>query len=212
MLYLLTGEIQTGKTRWLTRMLDRLVDQGVDAAGVIAPGVWRECADGFEKLGIDNVLLPERERVAFGWRSDLKRDQGQYDANSQSARAQLAWAIDDAAIARVNRHFDQLAHQERRMLAAGHVPARPRLLVVDELGRLELMRGEGLTSAMRRLDQGSTALYPSALIIVRAALVDAAHERFAAVPWGGIEMMAPDDDSARRLSRALARPTQETPR
>lgn len=212
MLYLLTGKIQTGKTRWLEHVLDRLADRGVDAAGVIAPGVWRERTCGFEKLGIDNVLLPERARISFGWRADLKRDKGGYDANSQSVRAQLAWAIDDVAIERVNRHFERISQQERRMLAAGRAPAHPRLLVVDELGRLELMRGEGLTAAMRRLDRGATALYPSALVIVRAALVEKARERFAAAPWGGIEAIAPDGASARMLSRALLGSTPETPR
>ena len=64
MLFLLTGEVQIGKTRWLESLVTELADRGVPCAGVLAPGQWvpseGEHADenGYEKLGIDNVLLP----------------------------------------------------------------------------------------------------------------------------------------------------------
>ena len=64
MLFLLTGEVQIGKTRWLESLVTELADRGVPCAGVLAPGRWvpseGEHADenGYEKLGIDNVLLP----------------------------------------------------------------------------------------------------------------------------------------------------------
>ena len=41
MLYILTGEIQTGKTRWLQALIDKLAEKGVPLEGVLAPGVWR---------------------------------------------------------------------------------------------------------------------------------------------------------------------------
>lgn len=40
MLYMLTGEIQTGKTRWLARRVDEARAAGIDVHGVLAPGVW----------------------------------------------------------------------------------------------------------------------------------------------------------------------------
>ena len=76
MLFLLTGDVQIGKTRWLERLAAELSGDGVQVAGVLAPGVWRVrephevpgerglAGEGrFEKLGIDNVLLPGGERV-----------------------------------------------------------------------------------------------------------------------------------------------------
>ncbi|MFR8830425.1 MAG: hypothetical protein ACLVHC_03640, partial [Eggerthella lenta] len=70
MLFLLTGDVQIGKTRWLERLAAELSGDGVQVAGVLAPGVWRVrephevpgerglAGEGrFEKLGIDNVLL-----------------------------------------------------------------------------------------------------------------------------------------------------------
>ena len=187
MLFVLTGGIQTGKTRWLGRLVEALGAEGVRCAGVMAPGVWRkrrcgtalsagELAVGsraessFEKLGIDNVLLPGGERVPFARRVDLACQAGAYDSRSQSARAGLGWAIDDAAIARVNAHFRELAAkagpeieaaESVGMSVSGVGSADPSLadarqhvaslLIVDELGRLELRRGEGRLSRGKRL-------------------------------------------------------------
>ncbi len=274
MLFLLTGDVQTGKTRWLAALADELASGGVDVAGVLAPGVWREHGRAgkgrFEKLGIDNVLLPTGERIAFARRRDLALAEGSFDPTSQSAAAQLAWEISDDAIARVNAHFDALAHGAAApadcarpavsaapacsALPAGSAtpvvsahptaPARPAdsvlpavpacpalpdevfhvkhsfaqtnvsretsgaveacetrsgLLVVDELGRLELMHDGGLVSATALLAQGPRTGFRHAIAVVRGWLLPRAEERFAAA-WGGAQAIAPDD-----ASRALVR-------
>ena len=41
MLFILTGDVQTGKTRWLESLIDSLNENGISAQGVLAPGVWR---------------------------------------------------------------------------------------------------------------------------------------------------------------------------
>lgn len=204
MLFILTGDIQTGKTRWLERVLGTLRSQGVQSAGVLAPGVWSDhgpdAAPRYEKLGIDNVLLPENTRIPFARRLDLARVDGDYDENSQAARAQLAWAIDDEALARVNEHFDFL--EKRASEQDAHTPTS--LLVVDELGRLELLRGEGLVSAMRMLDSGATPAFPHALVIVRADLLEIALQHFAAVPWNGTCAIGPNDEGEKLLVEACS--------
>ena len=222
--------MQIGKTRWLGALADELASEGVAVAGVLAPGVWRECGlagEGrFEKLGIDNVLLPAGERVAFARRRDLALAEGSFDPTSQSAAAQLAWEISDDAIARVNAHFDALArgdarrtHPENpadpaRMFHVKHSFAQTDvsretsragktsagLLVVDELGRLELMRDGGLTAATALLERGPASGFPHALAVVRDWLCPCAEERFAPA-WGGAEVLAPDE-RARALVRA----------
>lgn len=210
MLFILTGDVQTGKSRWLERTLAELAGDGVEARGVVAPGVWRrrepgEPAEGrplgsgqgdYEKLGIDNVLLPQGERLPFARRRDLAQREGAFDPASQSAAARLAWEIPDEAIDRVNAHFEVLA----RRIAAGE--GRPGLLVVDELGRLELERGCGLTSAVDLLDCGPTAVCPHAVVVVRERLLGCARERFATA-WGGCEPLAPDDAARTAVRRAF---------
>lgn len=244
MLFVLTGEVQTGKTRWLGRLAARLAAEGVRCAGVLAPGVWRPRAEGaalsaedlhaggraegaFEKLGIDNVLLPCGERIPFARRADLARDAGAFDCASQSARAGLGWAIDDAAIARVNAHFRELAAEAGAAAEIGEagvagrfdsgpVPADPSqvppcpvpcpsaasLLVVDELGRLELVRGEGLIEAMALLDRGPTPAFPHALVVVREDLLPIARERLAPA-WGVLRSIRPDEEGVDQVRAAL---------
>ena len=202
MLFLLTGVVQIGKTRWLESLMAELAAFGVPCAGVLAPGQWvpstgpRADANGFEKLGIDNVLLPSGERIPFARRGDLARADGTFDEESQAARAELAWHIDDAAIDRVNAHFDEIEitahasaaapvgakpHSERSAEGAeSKDPSRaPGLLIVDELGRLEIWRGGGLTSAVALLAHGPTPAFPHALAVVRDYLLEDTEALFA---------------------------------
>lgn len=205
MLFLLTGEVQTGKTRWLEALVAELAVAGVPCAGVLAPGHWvpsageRADGNGYEKLGIDNVLLPDGERIPFARRSDLARAEGAFDEESQAARAELAWHISDDALARVNAHFDELADSSRRERSAAgteskDLPGVSGLLIVDELGRLEIWRDEGLTSAVRLLWRGPSPAFPHALVVVRDYLVDDA-ETLLAPAWPEITRIAPDEAS-----------------
>ena len=201
MLFVLTGRVQIGKTRWLEAVLGELAAEGVPAYGVTAPGTWvpsagpEADANGFEKLGIDQVLLPGGERIGFARRRDLAQADGTYDAASQSARAQLAWAIDDAALARVNAHLASLESH-----AGEDVPG---LLVIDELGRLELERDGGLTEALALLGRGPTPSWPHALVVARDSLAEVASERFGS-PWGGARLIAPGDGGRATLRAALS--------
>ena len=204
MLFILTGNVQIGKTRWLGRTLEMLENRGVTPYGVIAPGIWIEHTSDsgvtYEKLGINNELLPQHEIIPFARRADLAAEDATGKSCTQAQRAQLAWAIEDDAIDRVNAHFDELAMR----LADGQPDEQGRgLVVVDEFGRLELLRDEGLTSAMRVIEQGATPRAPHALIIVREQLLDIALERFASANWGGIQPISPNDDAQRALADAF---------
>lgn len=212
MLFLLTGEVQIGKTRWLEKLVADLAERGVPCAGVLAPGQWvasageRADGNGYEKLGIDNVLLPVGERVPFARRGDLARADGTFDKDSQAARAELAWHISDAAIERVNAHFEKL----RSLACAESVPEsegsprlrRPGLLVVDELGRLEIWRGGGLTEAVALLAEGPSAAFPHALVVVRDYLADDAEALLADV-WPDRIRIAPDESGRAAVLSAV---------
>lgn len=199
MLFILTGDIQIGKTRWLKNTCQKLAADGIPCAGVVAPGVWVPSehgdANGFEKLGIDNLLLPQGERITFARRRDLAQAEGTFDPSSQSAQMQLGWEISDEAISQVNAHFGSIA-------ARSHQNDRQSLLVVDELGRLELMRNQGLTSALALLDEGPSSAFPHALIVVRDVLVDLARERFAPA-WGDPTLVGPTQVAEETIRRAF---------
>lgn len=69
--------------------------------------------------------------------------------------------------------------------------------MVDELGRLELLRGCGLTNALAILDAGPTPQFPHAIAVVRETLLDKARRRFEP-RWGKPIAIGPDD-AARKL-------------
>lgn len=191
MLLVLTGEVRSGKTRWLQARLGELRARGVPCRGVVAPGVWREVPgpggrDGaggaatYEKLGIDNVLLPDGGRVRL--------------ARPAVPGSELAWEFDDGAMARVNAHL--------RALGAVARTGAPGLLVVDELGPLELRRHEGLVEAVALLSAGPAPAWPHALVVVRAALVGEAAGLFGPA-WGGARLVRADAAGAGALREVL---------
>lgn len=191
MLLILTGNVQIGKTRWLQRAVRELEAAGIGCCGVLAPGVWVKHDDGsLEKTGIDNLLLPGHDIVPFARRTDLAEQDGNYVAESQAGRARLRWHISDDAIARVNEHFRALEDGTFRLDAAKNV------LFVDELGQLELLRGEGLTEAMNMLEHGPRGVYEHAIVIAgdKFGLPDRTEELFGDI-WGGCTRIAPDDDA-----------------
>lgn len=180
MLAIITGTRQVGKTRWLERFIESATQSGLRCVGLISPGVWIDAPhDELEKTGINARLLPEGEEFVCALRRDLaSEDSNQF---SQADKAQLGWRVYDDAIERVNAHFDALR-------AEGLLPED--ILVVDEIGTLELMHGTGFTSALRMLDdptcataheEGTSNL--NAIIIMRPELLDQTKERLAPV-WG----------------------------
>ena len=174
MLFLLTGEVQIGKTRWLEKLVADLAERGVLCAGVLAPGQWvasageRADGNGYEKLGIDNVLLPGGERVPFARRDDLARAEA--DAESEVPPP----------------------------------PRQPGLLVVDGLGRLEIWRGGGLTEAVALLREGPTTAFPHALVVVRDYLADDAEALLAAAWPDRIRIAPDESGRAAVLSAVRA--------
>lgn len=281
MLFLLTGDVQIGKTRWLESLCASLQAAGTCVAGVVAPGQWVPRPEGqpggkhgfdgagrFKKLGIDNVLLPQSKRIEFARRRDLAAKGKAFAEGTQAKAAKLGWAISDTAIAQVNAHFAVLAKQagiapadsdanapataqaevdasavasaavaaetaaetsplaqtstdeptvaataakaEGNVLAAAPAANEAKLaphamLVMDELGRLELLRGCGLTNALAILDAGPTPQFPHAIAVVRETLLDEARRRFEP-RWGKATVIGPDD-AARNLVLETARAT-----
>lgn len=229
MLLLLTGAIQSGKTRWLQRVVARVQASGTTVSGVLAPGVWERDANGaLVKLGIDNLLLPQGETVHFGMRRDVGSASNlgasgmageAMQASDAGARAGLSWRIPDEAIAQVNAHLDNLTDQaQASQRQAQELPAtgcgtgadsvaskdapRGSLLVIDELGRLELERGEGLSSALKLLALGPTPAFPVALVVVRAWLMEKACALLEPA-WGRPCVIAPDQEGEKLLVDAL---------
>lgn len=143
-LYIVTGKSGSGKTHFLEHKKFQSV------AGVIAPGVWK---DG-EKIGIDNILLPDNKVVHLATKKPL-----------DSAGYSRKWKFDDDALEVVNKHFLTISNYQT--------------LIVDELGPLELEQGRGLTNAVSLLKELPCK---EAYIVVRPSLLDIAKKTFAMWP------------------------------
>lgn len=201
MLYLLTGDIQTGKTRWLESLVGVLADADIVTYGVLAPGVWvpstNEHADanGFEKLGIDNVLLPSGDRIRLAVRGDIARAQGMDLDGVKGAAKGMRWHFDSDALQQVNDYLSNISAIAKQDDNA--------LLVIDEIGPLELA-GEGLTNATALLKAGPQGPIKDALVVVRETLLDAAEKEFAPA-WGEVERIAPTEKESLEILQHFAR-------
>jgi len=142
MLALVTGEIGCGKTTACRRALAQLRARGVAPSGILTP----PRLDGHgHKVGIDIVdLSTDQTRLLANYDAGGGETVGRYTFD----QAALRWAI-------------------ARLKAA--VDAGPALLVVDEIGPLELTHGGGFVDMLDPLADPQRV--PHGLVIVRAACV-----------------------------------------
>lgn len=138
---LLTGPVGVGKTTVAQRVVDLARRRGLACAGLLAPAMVDDCG---QKVGIWGVDVRSSERRILA-RTDLDLEGPAIGPYSFEAAA-LAWAvtvIDDA------------------MGACD-------LLVMDEIGKLELWHGIGLAPILPRLASGQAS---RSLVLVRTALL-----------------------------------------
>ena len=165
---ILTGAPGTGKTTTCRRLLDHARTLGLDCAGIFCPARF----DGGVKVGIDVV--------------DARTDEGRRLADVDELPGRLRagpYRFDEEAV----------AWGVARLGAA--CPCD--VLFVDEIGPLEMDRGEGWTNALEVLRLGE---YRLAVAVVRPSLVDAVR---AAVGVSGTVVVRPDVAPGRGSVRDL---------
>jgi len=153
-LVLVTGDTGVGKTTVVERVVALARGRGYVCAGLSSPA---HIVDG-RKIGIEavNLCSGERRLLARVATEEAGVQVGRYTFDP----AVIAWAD--------------------RVLAAA-LAARPDLLVVDEIGPLELERGGGLASVLEPLAAGCV---PRALVVVRTRLLDTLQARLQGCPVG----------------------------
>lgn len=140
MIILLTGESGSGKTTLCARLAATLRARGVDVAGVLT---LPRFADG-EKIGME---------VA-----DVRT----------GARLPLAeWAPRGAGTADLRWKFDETALEHGAHILRAAFPCD--VLIVDEVGPLELIHSKGWTVALQVLQRQN---YRNALVVIRPHLVE----------------------------------------
>lgn len=149
-LFLVTGACGTGKTTLCRALAGEAIALGRHVCGVLSPPVF----DSGRKVGINLIDLATRETRLLARRREP-------DAREAGGVETTEWRFDPVV----------LAWGDDVLRETGACD----LLVVDELGPLELERGEGWMSALPLLDAGA---YRAALVVVRPSLLDAALARW----------------------------------
>ena len=147
--WLLTGERNTGKTRALELLLAWLSKKRpeLELSGLISPGVFQ----GLEKIAIDVVDL----------RTDERRRLADPKSGAQQGLSTKRWFF----------HSDVISWGNRALLAKDTCD----LFMIDELGPLELERGDGFQIALQMMDQAAFRL---GIAVVRPTLLHQAKSRW----------------------------------
>jgi nucleoside-triphosphatase THEP1 len=151
-LILVTGPSGSGKTRWCMRLVERANALGIHAAGLVSPAVF----EGEHKIGINLLDLG----------SGIQRTLAVRGGETGGGPIIGEWHFDNETLKWGN---DLLAH-------AAEYP----LLILDELGPLELERGVGLTNSSGLIAERG---YRLACVVVRPSLLPTAQKLWS---WGEI--------------------------
>lgn len=141
---ILTGPRGAGKTAACRRLAALATARGWSVAGVLSPAVF----ESGHKTGI--AMTDLRSGRSHHFASRLQR----------SDTTGLGYRFEETAISWANDVLSSTPHCD--------------LLVVDELGPLEILHGRGITTAFDVLRQGQ---YRLAVVVVRPELVDAFRDK-----------------------------------
>lgn len=177
--FLVTGERGAGKTLFCRALVEaaRALPEAPEVAGVVSPRVY----EGEGQVGIEaeDLRTGRRRRLA------ALRSPGE-PALSEATKL---WRFDEEALAWGNEVLQSAAPCD--------------LLVVDELGPLELEEGRGWLGGVEAVDSGA---FTVAVVVVRPRLLPEARRRWPAAEV--VEMAGPAGAvaAAARLARRLFPP------
>jgi iron complex transport system ATP-binding protein len=146
-LLLVTGLSGAGKTTWCSKLTKLAKQSGFSVEGILSPGIF----ENGKKVGISvrSLITGEEQQLA--------KIREKENANLTTPR----WSFFPDALEWANQTLKNDGPKD--------------LLVIDELGPLEFLRGEGLTVGLMRIDTGQ---YQVACVVVRSSLLPKALQRW----------------------------------
>ena len=146
-LMLVTGLRGAGKTTWCSKLAKVAKEQGLKVSGILSPGIFM----GKRKIGIavKDLTTGEQHQLAElhkGGFEGLSTPRWRFNQESMS------WANEV-------KIYD----------------ARRDILIIDEIGPIELLRGEGLTAGIQCINQNK---YKVACVVVRPSLLPTALQKW----------------------------------
>ena len=149
-LIIITGKRGAGKSTFCSRLIAHFKKEGWKVRGVFSPGLF---VDG-RKNAIEVVNLENNERRLLA----VNKSKSNMDTNEKMP---LHWDFDPQVLEWGNRIFEKAVPTD--------------LLVVDEIGPLELKNSQGWIAAIKALDEQS---YRLALLVMRPDLLPEAIQRW----------------------------------
>ncbi len=145
-LWLISGPSGSGKTTWCAKVVSQARALGKTLGGFICPAVL---LDG-KKIGIDLLNIATGEKRHLGINSSI---------NGKTTIG--CWQMDESVLVWGNEIIAGLQDED--------------IIIIDEIGPLELEKGLGYWHALDLLDEGC---YRTALVVVRPALLPMAQKRW----------------------------------
>jgi hypothetical protein len=153
-LVFITGKSGAGKTAWCQELIHRSQAAGLNPVGLVSPAVFQSRS----KVGIDLVEIRTGERRRLAVKRELTT------AIDQAWPATKGWRFEPQTLDWGNHILNRLQN--------------PDLLILDELGPLELLENAGLIAGLKLIDEWR---YRMACVVIRPTLLPTAQERW---PWG----------------------------
>lgn len=146
-IWIITGTRGAGKTTLCQRLVNSARQAGWQVSGLLSPALVEEGA----KTGI----------LVQDLRSGEQRRLASVNHGQAAQLATTGWVFDPDSMTWGQSVFESACPTD--------------LLMVDELGPLEMLRGQGWTAALQALDEGKFRL---ALVIIRPELLEKAQSRW----------------------------------
>jgi nucleoside-triphosphatase THEP1 len=168
-LWIITGEIGAGKTTLCVNLVESFRQLGWQISGVQSPAIFE---DGIKTgIAVVNLATEEKRKLAT---HEFKPEGSEKDP--------LHWRFDPEVLHWGNQVLENAVPTE--------------LLVVDEIGILELVRGEGWKQALTAINSKH---YYLAILIMRPKLMEKALRLW---PWGKI-IQIENVDQVQEISESL---------
>ncbi len=151
-LVVISGHSGAGKTTWCLSLAGEASFRKISYCGLVSPAIFEEGI----KIGIDLRDLQSGSQRRLAVRRNIA-DNGQVTAG---------WLVDDKTLEWGNDLLSQ--------------PVRCSLLILDELGPLELKHSVGLMNGMNLV---TSRVFPLTCAVIRPALLSLALEYW---PWGEV--------------------------
>lgn len=158
---IVTGLSGAGKTTWCTQLARLAEEKGMQVKGVLSPGVYK----GERKVAINARAIESGETRQLATLQDRET----------SELSTPRWRFKPETVAWMNDLLENIKTSD--------------LIIIDEVGPLELLRRKGLTAGMHLVDEEN---YRVACVVVRSSLVPKALQRWpgAVVVSGDVEIRA----------------------